>query len=254
LDIEEDSEDPEMAKSKDIRWSAWVFQVIAALSVAQYYYGFVHNDLHTNNVMWSPTTDAYIYYRLDGLKGGEKFYRVPTFGKLMKIIDFGRASFWLKDRNDLIITDSYADGNDAAGQYNCQPYYDSSEPKVNPNPSFDLCRMAVSMFDALYPEQPPTEETPTKLSEEDGRIALETESKLYNLLWLWLTDCEGKNILRNPDDSERFPDFDLYKHIARYANNSIPREQAQIPYFEALYKIEKKDIPSEAKVWELPMN
>lgn len=254
LDIEEESEDPELAKSKDIRWSAWIFQVIAALSVAQYYYGFVHNDLHTNNVMWSPTTDAYIYYRLDGLKGGEKFYRVPTFGKLMKIIDFGRASFWLKDRNDLIITDSYADGNDAAGQYNCPPYYDSSEPKVSPNPSFDLCRMAVSMFDALYPEQPPTEETPTKLSEEDGRIALETESKLYNLLWLWLTDCEGKNILRNPDDSERFPDFDLYKHIARYANNSIPREQAQIPYFEALYRIEKQNIPSDVKVWELPLN
>jgi hypothetical protein len=254
LDIEEDSEDSEMAESKDIRWSAWIYQVIAALSVAQFYYGFIHNDLHTNNVMWSPTTDTYIYYRLNGLKTGEKFYRVPTFGKLMKIIDFGRASFWLKDRNSLIITDSYADGNDAAGQYNCPPYYDPSEERVNPNPSFDLCRMAVSMFDALYPEQPPVKETSEKLSEENGRVTFETESKLYNLLWRWLTDCEGKNILRNPDDSERFPDFDLYKHIARYANNSIPREQAQIPYFETLYKIEKQNIPSDVKVWDLPLN
>jgi hypothetical protein len=253
LDDEEDSEDPEIIKSKDIRWSAWVFQVIAALSVAQYYYGFVHNDLHTNNVMWTETTDAYIYYRLDGLKDGEKFYRVPTFGKLMKIIDFGRASFWLKDRESLIITDSYEDGNDAAGQYNCPPYYDPSEQRIDPNPSFDLCRLAVSMFDALYPEMPPVAETPEKLSVEPGRIALETESNLYNMLWCWLTDSEGKNILRNPDDSERFPDFDLYKHIAQYATNSVPREEAQKIYFEALYRIEKKNIPSDVKVWELPL-
>jgi hypothetical protein len=254
LDIEEDSVDPEFSKTKDIRWSAWVFQVIAALSVAQYYYGFVHNDLHTNNVMWSPTSDAYIYYRLTGLNTGEKFYRVPTFGKLMKVIDFGRASFWLKDRKSLIITDSYAEGNDASGQYNCPPYYDPSEPTVNPNPSFDLCRLAVSMFDALYPEQPQMEEPPIKMSEEDGRITFETESPLYNLLWRWLTDCDGKNILRNPNDSERFPDFDLYKHIARCANKSIPSEEAQKVYFESIYSIQKQSIPSDAKVWDLPLN
>jgi len=253
LDIEEDATDPELEKTKDARWSAWIYQVIAGLTVAQYHYGFVHNDLHTNNVMWSPTNDEFIYYRLDGLKGGEQYYRVPTYGKLMKIIDFGRASFWLKDRSTLIISDSYADGNDAAGQYNCPPYYDSSEPKVNPNPSFDLCRMAVSMFDALYPEQPETKTNPKKLSEEEGRTTYETTSELYNLLWFWLTDSEGKNILRNPDESERFPDFDLYKYIARYSNNSVPREQAHIKYFETLYKIEKKDIPSEVKVWTLPL-
>jgi len=252
LDIEETNEDRLLEKTKDVRWSAWIYQVIAALSVAQYYYGLVHNDLHTNNVMWVPTEEEFIYYKLTGIKDGEKYFRVPTFGKLMKIIDFGRASFWLKDRNSLIITDSFADGNDAANQYNCPPYYDSSEPRVNPNPSFDLCRLAVSMFDALYPEQPETEDVPKRLSEEDGRVMFETVSPLYNLLWIWLTDSEGKNILRNPDDTERFPDFDLYKHIARYANNCIPRTQAQIPYFEALYKIDA--IPDNVKVWELPLN
>ena len=253
LDMIDESNNPEIEKTKDIHWSAWIYQVIAALTVAQYYYGFVHNDLHTNNIMWSETTDEYLYYKLTGLKD-EKYFRVPTFGKIMKIIDFGRATFLLKDRNDLIITDSFADGNDAAGQYNCPPYYDSSEPKIFPNPSFDLCRMAVSMFDALYHVQPPLEDVPEKLSEEDGRVTFETQSKLHDLLWIWLTDSEGKNILRNPDDTERFPDFDLYKHIAKYANKSIPREQAQIAYFEALYKIDKNNIPAQAKIWNLPVN
>ena len=77
---------------------------------------------------------------------------------------------------------------------------------------------------------------------------------MFNLLWLWLTDSEGRNILRNVDDSERFPDFELYKHIARYANNCIPREQAQIAYFDSLYKIEEKMVPDNIKVWDLPLD
>lgn len=247
LDIEEQQD----AEDKDARWSAWIYQVIAGLAVAQYYYGFVHNDLHTNNVMWSPTDDKYIYYRLDGLD--HQFYRVPTYGKLMKIIDFGRASFYLNDRKDLVISDAYAENNDAYGQYNCPPYYERSEPKVGPNPSFDLCRLAVSMFDALYPEQPEIKTNPKKLSEEEGRIEYETDSDLYNLLWFWLTDSEGKNILRNPDDTERFPDFDLYKYIARYSNNAIPRIEAQNKYFESLYKITEEEVPVGAKVWSLPL-
>jgi hypothetical protein len=109
------------------------------------------------------------------------------------------------------------------------------------------------MFDALYSEQPPLEDVPEKISEEVGRVTFETESKLYNMLWFWLTDSEGKNILRNPDDTERFPDFDLYKHIARYANNCVPREQAQAAYFEAQYKIDETKIPSGTKIWELPL-
>jgi hypothetical protein len=248
LDIEEQEE----VDDKDARWSAWIYQVIAGLTVAQYYYGFVHNDLHTNNVMWSPTDDKYIYYRLDGLDNSQ-FYRVPTYGKLMKIIDFGRASFYLNDRKDLVISDAYAVNNDAYGQYNCPPYYERSEPTVSPNPSFDLCRLAVSMFDALYPEQPEIKTNPKKLSEEEGRIEYETVSELYNLLWFWLTDSEGKNILRNPDDTERFPDFDLYKYIARYSNNAIPRSEAQNKYFESLYKITEEEVPAGTKVWSLPL-
>lgn len=248
LDLEESTEDEMLIETKDERWSAWIYQVVAALTTAQYHYGFVHNDLHTNNVMWCETEEEFLYYKL----GENIYYRVPTYGNLMKIIDFGRASFWLEDRTDLIITDSYDDGNDAAGQYNCPPYYDKREPRIDPNPSFDLCRLAVSMFDALYTETPGIK-TPQKImAEEPGRVSYETDSDLYNLLWLWLTDKQGKNILRTPNDNERFPDFDLYKHIAKYSDNCIPHKEAKNPYFEKQYRFPKEKIPAGVKVWEIP--
>ena len=250
LDIEETSTDTELAKTKDARWSAWLTQVMSALTVAQYYYGLVHNDLHTNNIMWTTTDEPYLYYKLVGATS-TKFYRVPTYGRLMKIIDFGRASFWLSNREDLLITDSYAPDNDAADQYNCPPYYDDTQPRVDPSPSFDLCRLAVSMFDAVYPEQPPTKEPQVVMAKERGRITYETESPLYNILWKWLTDDEGKSIMRKPDDSERFPDFDLYKHIARHAKNSVPREEIQAAYFAGLYTIDSP--PDNVKVWTVPL-
>jgi len=251
LDIEETTTDDILMGSRDERWSAWIYQVIAGLVVAQYHYGFVHNDLHTNNVMWDETPDEFIYYKL--VSDTDIYYRVPTYGKIMKIIDFGRATFWLKDRKKLIISDAYEDGNDAGGQYNCFPYYNDEEPEILPNPSFDLCRLAVSMFDAIYPEQPPFTNPKKEMVKERGRISYETESELYNLLWMWLTDCEGKNILRNPDDTERFPDFDLYKHIAKYSKNAIPREQATHPYFDKQFRISKEIIPENITVWDLPL-
>jgi hypothetical protein len=202
--------------------------------------------------MWCETENEYIYYKLES-KENTKYYRVPTYGKLMKIIDFGRASLWLKDRKTLIISDAYADGNDAGGQYNCEPYFNSDEPEYGPNPSFDLCRLAVSMFDAIYPEQPNLKNPKKQMAKEPNRVSYETDSELYNLLWIWLTDSEGKNILRNPDDTERFPDFDLYKHIAKFSKNAIPREQATHVYFDKQFSIDKNSIPENVTVWDLPL-
>jgi len=246
LELEEEADDDILVDSKDERWSAWIFQVIAALTVAQHYYGFIHNDLHTNNIMWCGTEEEYLYYRLDA----KTYYRVPTFGNLMKIIDFVRATFYLG--KELLIPDSFEEGADAGGQYNCPPFYDEDEPRVDPNPSFDLCRLAVSMFDALYPDTPGIKIPEKVVAEEQGRVSYETVSELHNILWSWLTDNTGKNILRNPDDSERFPDFDLYKHIGRHAHNCVPRLEARRPYFQKSFQIEKSQIPEGATIWEIP--
>ena len=253
IDLEND-EDVNMTETKDLRWSSWLFQVIAALTVAQHWFGFVHNDLHTNNIMWTGTNQTHIYYRIH--KGKEISYKkIPTFGKTMKIIDFGRASFTLPEPAGFIISDAFFPGNDAADQYNCEPFYDPKEgKKIEPNPSFDLCRLSVSLIESLFTEKPDTKTPIVIMSREDGNKKLypETVSTVYNLLWSWLLDDEGKNVLRNSDGEERYPDFDLYRAIAADIHRAVPKHQIEKPIF-ANFKCSDKDIPTGTPIYDLYM-
>ncbi len=226
----------------DEQWSAWIFQVIAACSVMQKFFGMTHNDLHTNNIVWVNTDIEYLYYkRIGGLT-----YKVPTFGKIFKIIDFGRAIFKIND--NLFISDDFRKGNDAEGQYAFPPLVPKPSEVVAPNPSFDLARLAVSLFEALYPVKPKEKKSRKIISEEEGLIVRETESDLYNILWTWMVDDEDCNILMEPDGSERFPDFDLYKHIAAKCHNAKPSDQFDKPAFSRFLA---KKIPATAKVYSL---
>jgi hypothetical protein len=247
-----DEATPDMRETKEQRWTAWMFQVIAGLTTAQQFYDFVHNDLHTNNVMWSGTGETHLYYHVVGAPGGDRFYSVPTYGRIMKIIDFGRATFRPPTANNRMwFPDSYAPGADAWGQYNCGPYFDQTKPKVLPNKSFDLARLAVAVLDTLWPALPPVQEPRKALTREPGRIQNETQSPLWNLLWLWLTDRHGKNILWNPDGTDRYPEFDLYCAIARDVQGAVPAQQLTLPLFDASFKVRRKDIPADATIWKL---
>lgn len=251
-EIDEDASE-DLRETKEQRWTAWVFQVIAGLTVAQQTYDFVHNDLHTNNVMWSGTGETHLYYHLSGAAGGDRYYRVPTFGRIMKIIDFGRATFRpLTTDHRMWIPDAYAPDAVAGGQYNCGSYFEKGREKVMPNKSFDLCRLAVAMLDTLWEEKEPESVQPRRvLTKEPGRTQAETVSPLWNLLWLWLTDKYGKNILRTPAGDERYPQFDLYCAIARDAQNAVPAQQLTLPLFDTKFRCRRKDIPSDAAIWKL---
>lgn len=257
-DLMEDEVDecasPDMRETKEQRWTAWIFQIVAALAVAQQTYDFVHNDLHTNNIMWCGTGETHLYYHIQGAAGGDRYYRVPTYGRILKIIDFGRATFRPPASGQagrLWIPDAYAPGADAAGQYNCGQYFEQGKPKLQPNRSFDLCRLAVAILDTLWEEVPPPA-TPRKvLTKEPGRSQVETTSPLWNLMWLWLTDKHGKNILRGPDDKERYPEFDLYCAIARDANNAAPVQQLTLPLFDSSFRCRRKDIPTDVHLWKV---
>lgn len=245
-----ESEDDDLAETKEERWTAWTFQIIAALASAQHWFGFVHNDLHSNNVMWSGTGITHVYYRVH--KGKESWIlKVPTYGRMLKIIDFGRASFHLPDPAGFFMSDAFYPGNDAATQYNCEPFYDSSEgKKVEPNPSFDLCRLSVSMIESLFEERP-ANATPVKvMSRESGKIYAETVSPVYNMLWEWLQDDGGKNVLRLPSGEERYPDFDLYRILAAEVHKAIPCRQIERALFKG-FQCADKDIPAEEKVYDL---
>ena len=49
-------------------------------------FSFTHNDLHTNNIMYINTQKRYLNYRYNG-----SHYKVPTYGKIFKIIDCQKA-------------------------------------------------------------------------------------------------------------------------------------------------------------------
>jgi serine/threonine protein kinase len=212
---------------KDLKWASWMFQIVAALSEAQYYYGFVHNDLHTHNVMFENTEIENLHYKV--VKSGipDQYFTIPTFGKIMKIIDFGRASFTLPETHGgFYISDAFFEGNDAAEQYNCEPFYDPSNgPKLEPNPSFDLCRLSVSLIESLFPTKPEASSPVKVMNKEGSKIYTETISPVYNLLWSWLLDDKQQNVMRLPNGRERYPSFDLYKKIASEVHGAVPVKQ-----------------------------
>ena len=236
----------------ELRWSAWLFQVIAALSCAQSMLGFTHNDLHTNNIVWTKTEEEWLYYKN---RAGDIF-KVPTFGKIFRIIDFGRAIFSINGSQ--FISDDFKAGNDAAGQYSFPPLHPRPRPEdtVYPNPSFDLCRLAVSLFEALFPEAPAAKKGGKVLSSEEGLETIETESPLYNMLWSWMIDDDGRNVLIDPDMDERYPDFDLYIHIAAKVHVAIPSAQFANPALDR-FQVAAADIASDGagaakiKYWSL---
>jgi hypothetical protein len=193
---------------------AWMAQVIFALSFAQRTFGFVHNDLHVMNVMYVATDKEFFYYNM----GGKKSYRVPTYGKLMKIIDFDRATFSVKlpklREAKFFMSDQFHPDEEAGGQYNVEPFYNAKYPEVKPNASFDLARLAASVFWDCFPHG---------VSDEYS------SNPIYKMFIQWLTLPDGTSLLfRNAHDGdkhERYGGFQLYKAIARWARDAVPRKQ-----------------------------
>jgi hypothetical protein len=229
----------------EARWTAWLFQIIAALCCAQGVVGFTHNDLHTNNIVWSSTDQPWLWYKR---KDGTTF-RVPTFGKVMRLIDFGRAVFRVGE--EWYVSDDYGTGGDAEGQISFGEHrHLPNRPELFPNPSFDLCRLSVSMLESLYPEMPTEKLDGLLLSKEEDWEVHETESALWNLLWSWLIDDNGRNVLKDQDGEERFPGFDLYTHIGEHIHCAKPQEQLSKEIFRQ-YEISAKDVGEWETVYPL---
>jgi hypothetical protein len=225
------------------RWTAWIFQVISALSCLQTLIGFTHNDLHTNNIVWIKTELTYLYYKTND----NTYFKVPTYGKIFRIIDFGRSIFYVN--RHMFISDDFKVGNDAEGQYAFRPILQTFDKEIRPNFSFDLCRLAVSMIDGIFRVKPIKRKRGRILSKEPGLEIYETISPLYNFLWCMMIDDKGKNVFIKPNGTERFPGFDLYKHIAEFVHVAIPSQQIVHAIFEK-YQI-KNAPPSNQKVYLL---
>ena len=208
-------------------WTSLLFQVIMTLVIYQKMFAFTHNDLHTNNIMFIETTEEFIYYLFEG-----QYYKVPTYGRIFKIIDFGRAIY--KFRGELICSDSFHPKGDAATQYNFPPFYNPDKPTVEPNFSFDLCRLACALFDYFVYDLRKVE----KLCKTDPIIKLVVK---------WTMDDKGRNVLYKSSGEERYPDFKLYKMISRSVHGHIPANEIHNTIFDE-YKITYKKYKKHASL------
>lgn len=245
--LEEEVIDNELRGTQawESRWIAWIFQVVGTLSFLQSAISFTHNDLHTNNIVWRDTDKKFLFYKT----ANGQIFRVPTYGKIFSIIDFGRSIFRLG--KNLWISDDHLPNNDAGEQYNFGPFYDKDKPKIKPNESFDLCRLSVSLIDGLFDEEPPKKKGKGVqiMSQEDEWIVYETNSSLYNLLWSWTIDDKGNTIYQDANGEEKYPGFDLYVSIAHNVHSAVPREQVNKPIFERFRW--KNKIPKEETIYSI---
>jgi hypothetical protein len=102
--------------------------------------------------------------------------------------------------------------DEAAGQYNVEPFFSQEHPRVAPNPSFDLCRFATSMFWEMFPEGPDHAYT----------------HPLFEVFKQWMMQSDGSSVFfrTKRDRHDRYHGFDLYKAIARYCKDSAtPRRE-----------------------------
>jgi hypothetical protein len=215
----------------DEEWEAALMQIVMTLATYQKAFAFTHNDLHTNNVMFNETDKKFIYYSFN-----KKFYKVPTFGRIFKIIDFGRAIY--KFNSKLICSDSFHKSGDAATQYNCEPYYNEKKPIVEPNYSFDLCRLGCSLFDFF-------------IDDVDDVEAECKKSRLTALVVDWVTDDNGRNILYKQSGIDRYPDFKLYKMIARTVHNKVPSQQLLKHAVFTQYEIPQKSVKKSMNILDI---
>ena len=190
---------------------AWVSQIVFALAFAQRTFSLTHNDLHGNNVMYVKTDQEYLYYNHAGT-----FYRVPSYGYLIKIIDFDRAVFSLRLQGmkepRTFMSNHFQEEEEDTGQSHIHPSYNPKYAYVPPNSSFDLVRFATSLFWDMFPEGPDHEYT----------------HPLFHVFLQWMVLPDGSSVLfrKKKDNHDRYHGFNLYKAIARYCKDSaVPRRE-----------------------------
>jgi hypothetical protein len=198
-------------------FSSILFQIIYTLMVYQEIFDFTHNDLHTNNIMFVETDKEFLYYKINKI-----VYKVPTYGKIYKIIDFGRSIYTFKE--NVFCSDSYHPHGDAYSQYNFpeQSYYRKDKKNVKPNKGFDLCRLACSLYDDIKDKH--------------------SLKSIHTVINTWLCDYRGKNVLYKSNGKIRYDGFKLYKMIARSIDSHIPREQFDMEIFTAFRLNDEREI------------
>jgi hypothetical protein len=155
----------------------------------------------------------HIYFQI-----GNVYYKIPTYGKITKIIDFARGTFKLGDR--WIFSDQFKEDGDAWGQYDYPIDGTLQNCEHKPNPSFDLVRLGTTVIQRLEDKQS-VREFVESITKDDYENSL----------------CYEKD------------DFQLYIDIAHNAHAAIPIEVMQRNEFER-FIIAKSKIPKNTYIFK----
>ena len=196
---------------KKEEWKSILFNICFGLAVAQKHLDFIHNDLHTDNVMYINIKEDYKYFMYQN-----KYYRVPTFNKEIKIIDFARGILKVGDKK--YFSDVFKNDGDAGGQYNYMNEGCCLKKKRKYNFNFDLARLGTTIINYL------------------------DDYELRNFVNSWTIGTDGRDFISMDDD------FSVYMDISRYATNCLPKNQINRELFQE-YLFNKKNIPENAHVY-----
>ena len=97
------------------------------------------------------------------------------------------------------------------------PFFNDKKTRIEPNYSFDLCRLGCSIYDFIL------DETDNNINDMDD---------LQKIIYTWCLDDSGRNILYKKNGEERYPNFKLYKMIARTVHNHTTDSQFENPIFK----------------------
>lgn len=234
---------------EDDELKAILAQLVFTLAIYQHCFEFTHNDLHSKNIMYVETQEKYIYYSLNS---NGPVYKIPTYGKIWKIIDFGRAIY--KVNNITIENASFSENGDATTQYNFGSFYSPKFTHREPTPYFDLCRLGCGLFNYFFDADNDLDDiyyddrhqVSQLVHDEKGNGDVVPMKRVFtakNLILRWITDNDNHNILYKSNGEERYEGFKLYKMIAIKANERCcPVETIKSDYFKGFIVKNTKNI------------
>jgi hypothetical protein len=200
------------------RWWAAIFQISAGLLFAQHYFGFVHNDFHAENVRVKIVDqESFLYYRLLN----KRILRVPTFGNVFIIIDFGRS--FIKYNGIEWISSEFTSSGQCSG-YICN------------NPSIDMIRFISSV----------EQKSKFILPEEDEKLLRE----MFYFIAMSDRGCDDHviDLINNKTDKEF--QYALEEFPRKFCHRGEP--QHYISKLFQLYEY-KGSIPKGQVVYNLPI-
>ena len=175
--------------------------------------------------MYKKTSKKFLYYKYNNL-----YFKVPTYGIIFKIIDFGRSIFTFK--NKIFCNDIFSEFGDCESQYdhpikNVDLFVNNNKIKYNcePNYSFDMCRLTTTILEEIKNHD---------IFKEKDDIT----NNFLDLLNVIITDKNNNKIY----NEEIKDSFDLYINISRKACNGIPRNLINNKVFK-IFRINKKSFP-----------